>query len=400
MSNVHPQPPLDPATASCRPRRCRSGRLHRGPGRATPSRSASSTATPSSATVDGGAAASTVGRRPALRRRHRQRTPALHGPGSAHWTCPSAVGSTSISATATTRSTLGGQPAAAGHQRRGRHRHRRLRARTPPARPSISPAPPRVDSPRASRTSTAAPAATRSPATPSVNVENGNGGNDTLTGGGGDDALDGGAGVNHARGRRRERHARVTGGSGDSSSAAPASTRSPAATATTTSSRPTAFADTITAARATTTPSSRTSAPTGRSTPSRTARTCAGHRPGDRRRRPTRHHDHGDPPARHRRARARAPRRSCRCSHRARRTSPTSRRRALDALLHPPAPLDGGQARRPVRVTCKEACGISVALSVDRTTARRLKLDARTSPVVIATARRNARGRRHERSCA
>ena len=40
----------------------------------------------------------------------------------------------------------------------------------------------------------------------------------------------------------------------------------------------------------------------------------------------------------------------------------------------------------PIRVTCKEACGISIALSVDRTTARRLKLDSRTSPVVIATA--------------
>jgi hypothetical protein len=40
----------------------------------------------------------------------------------------------------------------------------------------------------------------------------------------------------------------------------------------------------------------------------------------------------------------------------------------------------------PVRVTCKESCGISVALSVDRTTARRLKLDARSSPVVVGTA--------------
>jgi len=39
-----------------------------------------------------------------------------------------------------------------------------------------------------------------------------------------------------------------------------------------------------------------------------------------------------------------------------------------------------------VRVTCKEACGISVALSVDRATAKRLKLDTRTSPVVIGTA--------------
>jgi hemolysin type calcium-binding protein len=40
----------------------------------------------------------------------------------------------------------------------------------------------------------------------------------------------------------------------------------------------------------------------------------------------------------------------------------------------------------PLRVTCKEACGISVAISVDRSTARRLKLDSRVSPVVIATA--------------
>jgi hypothetical protein len=39
-----------------------------------------------------------------------------------------------------------------------------------------------------------------------------------------------------------------------------------------------------------------------------------------------------------------------------------------------------------VRVTCKEACGISVALSVDRQTAKRLGLDTRTSPVVIGTA--------------
>jgi hypothetical protein len=48
----------------------------------------------------------------------------------------------------------------------------------------------------------------------------------------------------------------------------------------------------------------------------------------------------------------------------------------------------------PVRVTCKEACGISVALSVDRTTAKRLKLDARTSPVVVATgsAKRSSAG--------
>ena len=40
----------------------------------------------------------------------------------------------------------------------------------------------------------------------------------------------------------------------------------------------------------------------------------------------------------------------------------------------------------PVRVTCRESCGISVALSVERTAAKRLKLDARTSPVVIGTA--------------
>lgn len=48
----------------------------------------------------------------------------------------------------------------------------------------------------------------------------------------------------------------------------------------------------------------------------------------------------------------------------------------------------------PVRVTCKEACGISVALSVDRVTAKRLKLDARTSPVVVATgsAKRSSAG--------
>ena len=40
----------------------------------------------------------------------------------------------------------------------------------------------------------------------------------------------------------------------------------------------------------------------------------------------------------------------------------------------------------PIRVSCQEACGISIALSVDRKTARRLKLDSRQSPVVIATA--------------
>jgi len=46
----------------------------------------------------------------------------------------------------------------------------------------------------------------------------------------------------------------------------------------------------------------------------------------------------------------------------------------------------------PLRVTCKEACGISIALSVDRTTARRLKLDSRVSPVIIATASAQRRG--------
>jgi hypothetical protein len=48
----------------------------------------------------------------------------------------------------------------------------------------------------------------------------------------------------------------------------------------------------------------------------------------------------------------------------------------------------------PVRVTCREACGISVALSVDRMTAKRLKLDTRTSPVVVATgsAKRSSAG--------
>ncbi len=46
----------------------------------------------------------------------------------------------------------------------------------------------------------------------------------------------------------------------------------------------------------------------------------------------------------------------------------------------------------PIRVTCKEACGISVALSVDRTTARRLKLDSRVTPVIIATATAQRRG--------
>jgi hypothetical protein len=40
----------------------------------------------------------------------------------------------------------------------------------------------------------------------------------------------------------------------------------------------------------------------------------------------------------------------------------------------------------PIRVSCQEACGISVAVSVSRTAARRLKLDARQGPVVIGTA--------------
>jgi hemolysin type calcium-binding protein len=40
----------------------------------------------------------------------------------------------------------------------------------------------------------------------------------------------------------------------------------------------------------------------------------------------------------------------------------------------------------PLRVSCREACGISIALSVDRKTARRLKLDSRSAPIVIATA--------------
>jgi hemolysin type calcium-binding protein len=38
-----------------------------------------------------------------------------------------------------------------------------------------------------------------------------------------------------------------------------------------------------------------------------------------------------------------------------------------------------------VRVTCSEACGISIALSVDRPTAKRLGLNGPTSPVVIGT---------------
>jgi hypothetical protein len=39
----------------------------------------------------------------------------------------------------------------------------------------------------------------------------------------------------------------------------------------------------------------------------------------------------------------------------------------------------------PMRVTCQEACGVSVAVSLQRRTARRLGLDARVSPVVVAT---------------
>jgi len=40
----------------------------------------------------------------------------------------------------------------------------------------------------------------------------------------------------------------------------------------------------------------------------------------------------------------------------------------------------------PVRVSCNEACGISVALSVDSKTARRLKLDKGAGPLVVGTA--------------
>jgi hypothetical protein len=40
----------------------------------------------------------------------------------------------------------------------------------------------------------------------------------------------------------------------------------------------------------------------------------------------------------------------------------------------------------PLRVTCGEACGVSVALSLERTAARRLGLDARVGPVVVGTA--------------
>jgi RTX calcium-binding nonapeptide repeat (4 copies) len=48
----------------------------------------------------------------------------------------------------------------------------------------------------------------------------------------------------------------------------------------------------------------------------------------------------------------------------------------------------------PLRVSCAEACGVSVALSVERATARRLGLDSRVAPVVVATgtARRTAAG--------
>jgi RTX calcium-binding nonapeptide repeat (4 copies) len=48
----------------------------------------------------------------------------------------------------------------------------------------------------------------------------------------------------------------------------------------------------------------------------------------------------------------------------------------------------------PVRVTCGEACGVSIALSIERATARRLGLDARVGPVVVgtATAKRSVAG--------
>jgi Ca2+-binding RTX toxin-like protein len=48
----------------------------------------------------------------------------------------------------------------------------------------------------------------------------------------------------------------------------------------------------------------------------------------------------------------------------------------------------------PLQVSCAEACGVSVALSMERAAARRLGLDARVSPVVVATgtARRSAAG--------
>src|SRR4051812_10749916 len=40
----------------------------------------------------------------------------------------------------------------------------------------------------------------------------------------------------------------------------------------------------------------------------------------------------------------------------------------------------------PLRVRCEEACGVSIALSLERATARRLGLDARVGPVVVGTA--------------
>jgi hypothetical protein len=48
----------------------------------------------------------------------------------------------------------------------------------------------------------------------------------------------------------------------------------------------------------------------------------------------------------------------------------------------------------PLRVTCAEACGVSIALSIERTAARRLGLDARVGPVVVgtATAKRSVAG--------
>jgi hypothetical protein len=48
----------------------------------------------------------------------------------------------------------------------------------------------------------------------------------------------------------------------------------------------------------------------------------------------------------------------------------------------------------PLRVRCEEACGVSIALSLERTTARRLGLDARVGPIVVgtATAKRSAAG--------
>jgi RTX calcium-binding nonapeptide repeat (4 copies) len=48
----------------------------------------------------------------------------------------------------------------------------------------------------------------------------------------------------------------------------------------------------------------------------------------------------------------------------------------------------------PLQVACAEACGVSIALSVERAAARRLGLDSRSSPVVVATgtARRSTAG--------